>query len=162
MTQSETPAWLDGWEPAEPKPKAVKARGGNPTWTPGMKSPNPAGRPRGIVDKRAKIAQRMLADADGIVAALVEKALEGDTGAASLILGRVLPALRSQTEKVCFPFSAHSPVSEQVAAVLNATAAGAVSADVARTLIDSIKALADVRAVEELEQRIITLEARTT
>lgn len=112
------------------------------------------------MDKRAKIAQRMLADADGIVAALIDKALEGDTGAAALILGRVLPSLRSQAEKVCFPFDSDAPVSAQVAQVLDAMAAGAVAPDVARVITDSVKALADVRATEELEQRITLLEAR--
>jgi hypothetical protein len=126
-----------------------------------MRSPNPAGRPRGIVDKRAKIAQRMLADADGIVAALIDKALEGDTGAASLILGRVLPSLRSQAEKVCFPFDAAAPVASQIEQVLDAMAAGVVAVDVGRQIIDAIGTLSNARAVEELEGRIISLEARS-
>lgn len=125
-----------------------------------MRSPNPAGRPPGITDKKAKLAQRMLADADGIVAALVEKALDGDCGAASIILSRVMAPLRSQGEKVAFPFSSDAPVSAQVAQVLDALAAGIVSPDVAKLIIESVKALADVRAVEELEQRIVLLEAR--
>lgn len=125
-----------------------------------MKSPNPAGRPRGITDQKAKLAQRMLADADGIVAVLVANALEGDTGAASLVLSRVLPTVRGQSEKVCFPFDATAPISEQVAQVLDAIAAGIVAPDVGRLIIESVKALADVRAVEELETRIAALEEK--
>lgn len=157
MTEVEKPGWLEGWQPAPPKPKA---KAGNPAWTPGMPSPNPSGRPRGITDRKAKLAQRMLADADGIVAVMVEKALEGDTGAASLVLSRVLPMVRPQAEKVQFPFNPSVPIAEQVEAVLAALAAGIVAPDIAKLIIDSVKALADVRAFEELEARIITLEAK--
>lgn len=157
MSEAEKPAWLEGWTPAPPKPKG---KGGNPAWTPGMKSPNPAGRPKGIVDKRMRIARRMLDDADGIVSVLIEQALEGDTGAASLVLSRVLPALRSQAEKVQFPFDPSAPIAQQIEQVLEATASGNVAPDVGQLIIQSIKALADVRAVEELEARIITLEAK--
>lgn len=73
-------------------------------WYAGMPSPNPKGRPVGITDRKAKLAQRMLADANGIIGVMVEKAMEGDSGAAALILSRVMPALRGQTEKVQFDF----------------------------------------------------------
>lgn len=157
MSEAEKPAWLEGWEPAPAKQKGV---GGNPAWTPGMRSPNPTGRPRGIVDKRARISQRMLADADGIVSVLISQALEGDTGAASLILSRVLPALRNQTEKVQFDFDPSAPVARQIEQVLAAMADGAVSPDVGRQIIEAIGTLSNARAVEELEARIITLEAK--
>jgi hypothetical protein len=143
------------WEEGQPE-GGRKPKG----WYPGMASPNPSGRPKGITDKKAKLTQRMLADADGIVSVLIAQALEGDTGAASIILARVLPALRNQTEKVQFPFDASAPIPRQIEAVLAAVAAGAVAPDVGQVIISSIKALADVRAVEELEARIITLEAK--
>lgn len=157
MSEAEKPAWLEGWTPAPAKPKS---RGGNPAWTPGMRSPNPTGRPRGIVDKRLRIAQRMLDDADGIVSVLIAQALDGDTGAASLILSRVLPAIRNQAEKVQFAFDPTAPVTSQIEAVLAACAEGLVAPDVARTIIDAIGTLSNARAVEELEGRIITLEAK--
>lgn len=157
MREADKPAWLEGWTPAPAKPKG---KGGNPTWTPGMRSPNPNGRPKGIVDKRMRISRRMLDDAECIVSVLIEQALEGDTGAASLVLARVLPALRNQAEKVAFPFDASAPIARQIEQVLDAMASGMVAADVGRLIIDSIKSLADVRAVEELEARIITLEAK--
>ena len=144
--------WEDGPTQVEP----AERRG----WYAGMPSPNPAGRPRGITDRKAKLAQRMLADADGIVAVLIAQALEGDTGAASLVLSRVLPALRNQTEKVQFAFDPSAPVARQIEQVLAAMAEGAVSPDVGRQIIDAIGTLSNARAVEDLEARIITLEAR--
>lgn len=125
-----------------------------------MRSPNPKGRPPGIVDKPAKLSQRMLADAEGIVSALIDKALEGDTGAASLILSRVLPSLRSQAEKVSFDFDATAPVVRQVEQVLAAIAGGAVAPDVGKQIIEAIGALSAIRATEELEARLAALEAK--
>lgn len=151
--EGEKPDWLRNWKPAEPKPK-----GGNPSWTPGMKSPNPSGRPKGILDKRVRVAQRMLDDADSIVIALIEKAQEGDVGAASLILSRILPALRSQTEKVQFPFDATAPIPQQIEAVLTAIACGAVSADVGQTIISALGTLSDARLASDIDARLTTLE----
>ena len=74
--------------------------------------------------------QRMLADAEGVVDAVVAKALDGDTGAASLILSRLVPALRSQSEKVQFDFEPSAPVSQQVEAVLSAISSGVLAPDV--------------------------------
>ncbi|MBN2971961.1 hypothetical protein JW805_08020 [Roseomonas aeriglobus] len=160
------PPWLDGAQaavslPVQPQPGPQPPELPKPAsraWTPGMRSPNPAGRPRGIVDKRAKIAQRMLADAESIVSALVERALEGEVGAASLILARVLPALRSQVEKVTFDFDPQAPVATQVEQVLAAIAGGVVAPDVGRQIIEAIGALASIRATEELEARLTALE----
>jgi hypothetical protein len=153
------PDWLAGWEPSPPKPKPERGKAGNPSWKPGMKSPNPAGRPPGSTPQ-TKLVQRMLDDADGIVNAIVAKALEGDPGSASLIFSRILPALRSQSEKVQFDFDASAPVGRQVEQVLAGIASGAVAPDVGKQIIDAIAALSNVRAVEELEARLAALEAR--
>lgn len=59
-----------------------------------------------------------------------------------------------------FEFDATATISDQVAQVLDAIAAGAVAPDVGRVIIESIKALADVRATEELEARIAALEEK--
>jgi len=161
------PPWLADGQAVAPLPvqpellttSTAVRKPGNPAWTPGMRSPNPQGRPKGIVDKRAKLAERMLADAEGIVSALCDKALEGEVGAASLILARVLPALRSQAEKVQFDFDASAPVVTQVEQVLAAIAGGTVAPDVGRQIIEAIGALSSIRATEELEKRLAVLEA---
>jgi hypothetical protein len=103
--------------------------------------------------------QQMLDEMRNIVAVLVGKALEGDTNAASIVLSKVMPSIKAQAEKVDFDFDSAAPISEQVAQVLDAIAAGAVAPDVGRLIIESIKALSEVRATEELEARIEALEA---
>lgn len=100
----------------------------------------------------------MLDEMRNIVAVLIGKALEGDTGAAAVVLSKTLPSIKAQAEKVNFSFSSDAPISEQVAQVLDAIAAGAVAPDVGRLIIDSIKSLSDVRATEELAARIEVLE----
>jgi hypothetical protein len=148
---------MDGWNASSPCDKNEVRPVGNPGWYPGMKSPNPEGRPKGSTPQ-TKLMQRMLDDADGIIDAIVAKALEGDTGAASLIISRVLPALKAQSERVQFEFDAAAPAARQVEQVLQAISDGVVSADVGQQIIAAIAALSTIRATEELDERISALE----
>lgn len=158
MSQLVAPPWGTDWTPPPPPlPKEVRPAG-NPAWTPGCPSPNPAGRPAGLPDKRLLATEAMLTEMRAIVSVLVAKALEGDTGAISVVMSKVLPSIKAQAEKVQFAFDSTAPISEQVAQVLDAIAAGAVAPDVGRLIIESVKALADVRASEVLEARIAALE----
>lgn len=145
------PSWMQGYEP---RPK------GNPSWVKGGPSPNPKGRPPGVLDRRTRVTQALADDAPAIVRVVVEAALEGDIQAASLVLSRVAPTLRSQSQTVTFDFDASAPIARQVEQVLSAIAAGEVSPDVGKQIIEAVSALSQIRAVEELEQRIIELEAR--
>lgn len=160
MSEVQTPPWMDGWTPTPlVLAEAERPRGpGNPAWTPGCASPNPAGRPKGIPDKRLLATEQMLMEMRAIVSVLIGKALEGDTGAISVVLSKTLPSLKAQAEKVNFDLNTDAPASEQVAQVLDAIASGALAPDVGRLIIDSVKALAEVKATEELEARIAALE----
>jgi len=133
---------------------------GHPKWQKGMKSPNPAGRPKGISDKRAKLAERMLNDAGGIVDKMIAQALEGDAQAATLILSRVMPALRAQAEKVEFCFDASASVTEQAEAVLQAIADGRVAPDVGKQILEGISTLYGIKQIAELEGRLAALEGK--
>ena len=131
----EQPIWMQGYEP---KPK------GNPTWVKGCRSPNPAGRPKGIVDKRTRVTQALADDAPAIARVVIEAALDGDMQAASLVLSRVAPALRSQAQTVTFDFDPSAPSVRQVEQVLVAIATGEVSPDIGKQIIEAIGAgLAD-------------------
>lgn len=157
MDASNTPDWLKTHQSGQ---KPDKPKVGNPTWSKGMKSPNPSGRPRGISNKRAKLNQKLLDDAQGIVDKMIAQALEGDSHAASLILSRVMPALRAQAEKVEFDFDSKAPLADQVAAVLQAIADGEVSADVGKQIIEAIGALGAVKQIDQLEERLAALEGK--
>lgn len=133
---------------------------GNPQWRKGMPSPNPAGRPPSIAQRKARIHERMLDEAGAVIDVMLSKALEGDSGAAALVVNRVLPVLRPQSEKVTFVLDADQPVSKQVEQVLTAISKGEVAPDVGKKIVETVQALGNVRALEDLEQRITMLEAK--
>ena len=152
MTTTVSPPWLNG--PAQPAANAP-AR-----WVKGMPSPNPRGRPKGIIDKRTKVTQALMDDAPAVARVVIDAALEGDLQACGIVLARVAPALRPETYPVQFAFDASAPIAQQIEQVLAAMAGGAVAPDVGKLIIESIGTLSSARAVEELEARIITLEAK--
>ncbi len=129
-------------------------------WTPGMKSPNPSGRPPGILDKRSRVTKALMEDAPAIARVVIDKALEGDMQAAGLVLARVAPAIKQQAEKVEFDLSPDRPLGEQAQQILQAVAAGQVDPETGRTLITCIQSVAGIQAIENLESRIIILEAK--
>ncbi len=72
----------------------------------------------------------------------------------------VLHALRTQLQTVQFEFDPGLPIAKQVEQVLAAVAAGEVAPDVGQTIVAMIGTLSTVRASEELELRIVQLEAK--
>ncbi|WP_350283599.1 DUF5681 domain-containing protein [Nitrosomonas sp.] len=86
---------------------------GRPDWVPGMKSPNPKGRPKGIEDRRTRIRQQLEADAPAVAQTIVKLALAGDVQACGLVLNRVVSPLKNQAERVSFDFDANKPIVEQ-------------------------------------------------
>ncbi|MEZ0002918.1 DUF5681 domain-containing protein [Sinorhizobium fredii] len=151
MTDVSQPEWMKGFVPAPAPP------GGR--WQKGQ-SGNPAGRPKGSLSKRDKIAQTLNDDGPEVARVIVDAALAGDIQAAGLVLSRVLPPMRAQAERVQFDLSPEAPLSDQAQEILQAVSEGKLDADTARILIGCIQSVAGIRAVEELEQRIITLEAK--
>ncbi|SEP49923.1 hypothetical protein SAMN02990966_07455 [Rhodospirillales bacterium URHD0017] len=160
-----TPQWLQNYRAAQKTPETksitVATGPGSARWVKGMPSPNPKGRPPGIRERKAKITERLLDQAGAVIDVMLEKALEGDAAAAALVVNRVLPVLRPQSEKVTFTLNADASISKQVEQVLVAISQGEVAPDVGKKIIEAVQSLANVRAVEDLEQRIMMLEART-
>lgn len=129
-------------------------------WVPGMPSPNPKGRPKGIIDKRQKLQRVFTDNGEALAQTAVDAALAGDMQALNIALARVAPPIKAQTERVQFDLDGELPLSEQARQILVAVSEGKLDAETARTLIACIQSVAGIRAVEELEQRIITLEAK--
>lgn len=129
-------------------------------WAPGMASPNPKGRPKGIVDKRQKLQKVFAENGEALVQTAVAAALAGDMQALSMALARVAPPIKAQTERVQFDLDGELPLSEQARQILVAVSEGKLDAETARTLIGCIQSVAGIRAVEDLESRIIQLEAK--
>lgn len=154
MTETVQPDWLKGFQP-DTSPSA-----GNPNWKKGMPSPNKAGRPRGVLDRRTKVTQALMDDAPKVARVVIDAALAGDVQAAGLVLSRVAPALRAQTERVEFDFDASASVTEQAEAVLQAIADGKVAPDVGKQILDGISTLYGIKQIAELEARLQALEEK--
>jgi len=137
----------------------MKKKTGNPDWSKGMRSPNPNGRPKGIIDKRQNITQALLNDAQDIVSVVITKAKAGDLKAASLVLSRVLPTLASQSELVTFNLNPSAPLATQAEQVLIATAEGEISPNNAKEIIETIGTLVSIRQIDELDSRLNVLES---
>ena len=152
MPELTQPEWMQGFTP--------QPITGNPKWVKGMSSPNRAGRPKGIVDKRTKVTQALMDDAPAIARVVIDAAKGGCIQSAGLVLSRVAPALKQVAERVCFELSPERPLAEQAHQILQAVADGQVDPETGKTLIGCIQSVAGIRAVEELEQRIITLEMK--
>ena len=122
------------------------------------RSGNPKGRPAGIPSPTAKLRNIIADDLPGILAALVEKAKDGDVGAANLLLSRCLPPLRPQSEADEIPTSG-TTLAERAESVVGAALAGAISPTVAAELMAVIGKHSQIIETAELERRITALEA---
>jgi len=125
------------------------------TWKPGQ-SGNPAGRKPGtgeVAQIRASIAERV----PELLAAMMTKALEGDVGAARLLLERTVAPLKAaeQTQALTLP---DGSLTQQGRAVLALVAAGELAPGQGAALVSAIGTLARVAEIDELAKRIEKLE----
>ena len=119
-------------------------------------SGNPRGRPRGLVNQ-AKLREAIVGDVPDILSALAQKARDGDTAAAKLLLDRVLPALKPQEQPISLPL-ADDDLAASGRAVLAAVGGAAVTPDQAAKLLQGLGALARVVETDELAKRVERLE----
>jgi hypothetical protein len=124
-------------------------------WKPG-ESGNPKGRTPGtgeVAAIRAAIADRV----PDLLAAMMTRALDGDVGAARLLLERAVSPLKAteQGQAIHLP---DGTLTEQGRAVLAAVAAGDVGASAGAALLGAIGTLAKVTEIDELTARIQKLE----
>ena len=126
-------------------------------WKPGQFG-NPKGRPAGtgeVATLHAAIADR----APEPLAAMMARALDGDVGAARLLLERAIAPLKAaeQSQALSLP---DGTLTEQGRAVLAAVAAGELAPGQGAALLGAIGTLARVAEVDELARRIEVLEGR--
>lgn len=125
-------------------------------------SGNPAGRPKGARDKKNIVAAEFAKEGSAIARVVIEKAKEGDMGAAALVLQRLSPPLRPQAEKVTFDFDPSIPLAEQGTAIVAAVARGEIDPDTGKMLLDMVAAHLGLRDVETVLDELKRLrEAKT-
>lgn len=126
-------------------------------WKPG-ESGNPAGRKPGsgeVAQIRAAIAARV----PELLTALMAKALDGDVGAARLLLERAVAPLKAaeQTQALMLP---EGSLTEQGRAVLASVASGELAPGQGATLLGAIGTLARVVEIDDLAARVAELEKK--
>ncbi|HBO0351172.1 TPA: DUF5681 domain-containing protein [Pseudomonas aeruginosa] len=151
MTEIVQPDWLQGFTPQPNKPPKG--------WQPGQ-SGNPKGRPVGSRNKKNVIAEEFEKDGSAVARVVMDAALEGDMQAANMVLQRLSPPLRARAEKVTFELTPDAPLHQQANQVLASVAEGAIDPETGKLLIDCIQSVAGIRAVDELEARLIALEEK--
>lgn len=125
-------------------------------------SGNPAGRPKGARDRKNVVAAEFAKEGSAIARVVIEKAKEGDMGAAALVLQRLSPPLRPQAEKVTFDFDPSLPIAEQGTAILTAVSRGEIDPDTGKMLLDMVAAHLGLRDVETVLDELKRLrEAKT-
>lgn len=151
MTETVQPEWLQGFTPQPNKPPKG--------WQPGQ-SGNPKGRPVGSRNKKNVIAEEFEKDGSEVARVVMNAALEGDMQAANMVLQRLSPPLRARAEKVTFELTPDAPLHQQANQVLASVAEGAIDPETGKLLIDCIQSVAGIRAVDELEARLVSLEEK--
>jgi hypothetical protein len=123
------------------------------------RSGNPRGRQPGP-SKQQKLLNRMLEEAGEVMDAVLAKAKEGDPASAGLVLSRILPTLRAQSQTVAFDLDPTLPLAAQVEQVLMAISTGRLAPNIGREIIEAINALGNLRAVEDFERRLVIVEGK--
>ena len=126
------------------------------TWPKG-KSGNPAGRPKGIPDKRTALRALLEPHAEDLIGKVVEMALAGETTALRLCLDRLIPPVKATDEAVTLG-SLEGSLSDQGRTILEAAAAGRITPDQASTLLQALAQQAKIIETVEFEERIKRLE----
>lgn len=124
-------------------------------------SGNPKGRPKGRKTTAQALRERITERAGEVLDTVVEAALAGDLQAARLVLERIVPPLRAQSQPVELLGLAHcQTLTERATAILAAVGAGELAADTGAQLLGALGTVAKIRETDELEARIRALEAR--
>lgn len=119
-------------------------------------SGNPNGRPPGVGEV-SKLRESIAAHLPDIIAQLVNKAKDGDSQAARLLLERVLPPMKAIEQAVTLTLP-DGDMTAQGVAIVQAVAAGTIAPGQGAQLLTGLGALARIREIDELERRLTALE----
>lgn len=129
-------------------------------FTPGQ-SGNPAGRPRGITDKRAELSKLLVPHAEALVNKVVELALTGDVGALRLCVERLIPKARGETLDLSLPCEDIENVGallQNNTAVIAAVSKGELTIEQAQVFSQLLKTQHELIFSNTITQRITALE----
>ena len=127
-------------------------------------SGNPAGRPKGSLNKDSAARELIFSQAGDIVRKALKEALSGNQALLSQLLGIVVAPAKSQLSAVGIPGAAEAmgegDYDRALALITQAALKGDVSADVAKVLTDQICAAGEARRISALQDEINRLRER--
>jgi len=127
-------------------------------------SGNPAGRPKGALNKDSAARELIFAQAGDIVRKALKEALSGNQALLSQLLGIVVAPAKSQLSAVGIDGAAEAMADgdydKALALITEAALKGAVSADVAKVLTDQICAAGEARRISALQDQINFLKEK--
>jgi hypothetical protein len=124
------------------------------------RSGNPAGKPKGALNKTTVIAQALLeGEAEALVRKVVQMALEGDPACLRICLERLVPVKKDAPIRIDIPeIAAIADIPKLLAAITARLREGGITPSETVTLIDLAEAFRKSLEVVELESRLSVLE----
>ena len=122
------------------------------------KSGNPSGRKKNTPESATLLRAMIVPHAPQLLQTVINSALSGDMVAANMLLQRVLPVLKPQTEPQSFAINMQGTASEQCQSILEAIAAGSIDPDTGSGLIRAISDTVKVYDSTILLERLDALE----
>ena len=119
-------------------------------------SGNPAGRPKGIPDKRTEIRDLLKPHAPALVEKAVQLALQGEQTALKLCLDKVIPSLKPVSESVSVNNAGN--LSDIGMSVITDVFSGAITTDAGYELLRSLQIQANLEEFTAIEKRLTALE----
>ncbi|MFH1658553.1 MAG: DUF5681 domain-containing protein [Pseudomonadota bacterium] len=147
MQNISTPPWL-----TQHKPQTAG-------WKPG-ESGNPTGRPKGALNKKTLLVEEFEKEGSAIARVVINAAKNGDIQAANIALMRLAPPLKAECRRINIALNTDSSLTEQAKQVLEAIASGNIDPENGRLLIDCIGRFAGLKQIEELEDRLLSIEEK--
>lgn len=126
------------------------------------KSGNPAGKPKGTLNKTTVLPRNLLQDeAEDIARVVLDAAKGGDLAAAKLVLDKLVPPAKDApvSEPVELPELTPEGLPKAVGMVVQSVAAGRLLPGEGQALIGMLEGLRKSLEFAELEKRIAALEA---
>lgn len=128
-------------------------------WQKGGPSPNPLGA-RLYAKERRELVEAVKAATPEIVAKLVQQAKDGDVQASRLLFDKVYPSIKPVGLAVEVPQAVGATtIADKAAAIIDAATSGQITTDAAQELLTALGAVARIRELDILEQRLQALEA---
>ena len=122
------------------------------------KSGNPAGRPKGIQDKRVEMRALLEPYAPSLIEKAVQLALEGDTTALKLCVDKIVPSIKPISESVLIEADKSLAVTGK--SVVDAMTSGSISVTSGFDVLRSLQAQAKLEEMTIIEERLSALEKK--